>query len=187
MKVELEKSNEAAQTSLLAIRQMTPGNRLKFYQSEEGQEIVKGLILESETNKKAKKDGTNWTPEDLEATIIALREASEDNWKIFLQLLPGPVAARISEHVNTARANNGLNKSADIEKGARKDSAGYFQWLQKRRAHDAAKHSAPDKPMSGKMKNPKIEPPKSGVKAPAPKPPKVSAYGKFVSKKPKKG
>lgn len=186
MKVELEKSNEAAQTSLLAIRQMTPGNRLKFYQSEEGQNIVKGLILESETNKKAKADGMNWTPEELEATIIALREASEDNWKIFLQLLPGPVAARISEHVNTARANNGLNKSADIEKGARIGSAGYELWLAKRRQHMNVKHSADSKPMSGGSKTPKIAAPPKVASPKGPKSPKPVGYGKFISKKPKK-
>jgi hypothetical protein len=186
MKVELEKNSENLQTSILAIMQMTPKNREKFYASEAGRDIVKGLFLEAEQDKKAKADGMNWTEDDIERTIIALRNASEDDFKIFLQLLPGPIQGRISEHFKKERQNNGLSPTV-IEKGARIGSAGYELWLAKRRQHSNVAHSDLNKPMSGGSKTPKAPKPVKPAKAPkGPKTPKPIGYGKFIAKKPKK-
>lgn len=184
MKVELEKSTENLQTSVVAILQMTPKNREKFYASEEGRDIMKGLFLEAEQNKKARADGMNWTPEELEETIIKLRDASEDDFKIFIQLLPSPVWNRISEHVNTARANNGLSPTV-IEKGARIGSAGYELWLAKRRQHQNIEHADSDKPLSGGVKKPKAPKVVKPAGQKTPKSPKPVGYGKFIAKKKK--
>jgi hypothetical protein len=185
MEIKIEHSNENLRTSVQAILSMTPKNREKFYASENGQEIMKGLFLESETSKKAKADGMNWTPEQIEQTIVALRNASDDDYKIFIQLIPGYIWGKISEHVNTARANNGLSPTV-IEKGAKIGTAGYELWLAKRRQHSNVAHGASEKPMSGGAKTPKAPKPVKPVKAAkGPKSPKPIGYGKFIAKKKK--
>jgi len=145
-------------------------------------DLVKGLMLESETNKKANADGMVWTPEEIERTIVALREASEDDFKKFIQLLPAYVWGQISEHVNTARANNGLNKSQVVpimEKGAKIGSAGYEIWLAKKRTHNKNPGKESTKP--SKVSSAPLKPLKPAGK------PKTSAsgkYSKFIAKKP---
>jgi hypothetical protein len=184
MNYKFEKSSENLKTSILSILQMTPKNREKFYASENGRDIIKGLFLEAENYKKAYSDGMNWTPEELEETIIKLRESSEDDFKIFLQLLPGPVQTRISEYVNKARSNNGLSPTV-IEKGARVGTAGYEKWLAKRRQHMQVAHSSSDTPIKTGSKAPKAPKPPKPVVPKGPKSPKLVGYGKFISKKPK--
>ena len=173
MDYKFEKSNENLQTSILSIMQMTPKNREKFYASEAGRDIVKGLFLEAENDKKAMANGMNWTQEDIEATIIALRAASEDDFKTFLQLLPGPVQTKITEHFKFERQNNGIEPNV-IEKGAKIGTAGYETWLAKKRAHNPGKKV--EVKVAPKV-NPKMNKP-AAIETPKPK-----AYGKFLKKK----
>jgi hypothetical protein len=189
MKLEFQpidgQPSEDFKTALLAVTKMIPADRHKFYATENGKEIIKGLVLAAENNKKANAEGMTWSPEEIEATIVALRAASEDDFKKFIQLLPAHIAGKISEHVNTARSNNGLNKSETLEKGAKKDTPGYYLWLQKRRTHNKVgmkEYTAPMKRTSSKP----VE-----VKKPAPVPTgkpagvkKPRSYKQFVGKKP---
>jgi hypothetical protein len=177
-----EKSDENLRTSLLAIMQMVPKDRHRFYASENGREIVKGLFLEAEQNKKTRADGTNWTEEDIQRTIYALRNASEDDFKIFLQLMPSPVAYRVSEHFKKERQLNPISKSKSIDKGAKIGTAGYELWLAKRRQHNkVSMEDGDDKPMKTGAKTPKPTTPPAPAKPSAVKP---KSYKRFVAKKP---
>jgi hypothetical protein len=146
----IEHSNENLRTSLNAILRMPERDRLAFYATPEGQEIVKGLILEDETAKKIETpDGRTWDEDEIQRTIVELNECSVDEFKYRIASIPYPILSIMGTNLKHSdqilKAHNGM----DLIKGAARGTPGYAIWLEKKRARQVAKT-----PIDSKNKGP---------------------------------
>jgi hypothetical protein len=124
--VELYKTNEDLKTSIETILRMPPTVKEAFLKTEEGQFLVKGIVLQSENNRPDNKQfGTSWTPGEIEELNEEIRKASPEDRELILALLPSPVISclhnRMEKEETLAYDNWTKVKGADTADGGRKD------------------------------------------------------------------
>jgi hypothetical protein len=145
------KENEDFRTILNTITDMPDSVRHSFFKSHDGQEIIKGLELQDETDKKYTGAKHQMDKKELDELWLKLYHSSVEQRQAIISMLPGPVIAVLLDNLKepatmpdrNERAE--IHKSLELEKGIRgpvKGTPGYEQWVQKLRATRAAKKQA---------------------------------------------
>jgi hypothetical protein len=154
---ELGKTNEDLKTSIFSIFYLPPSARHELYKSVEGKQLIKGLRMIAENAKPdTKRQGVDWTPEEIEELNEAIITASPEDREILVSLVPSPVMSILHDRMNQKKtepygdwvkikgASQGEGGRTDISKGAKVGTPGYDAWVEKIRAKRAGGSVSPD-------------------------------------------